>query len=211
MFYAAILSSSDSYSKRLFLKDFYMKLKNSHKLNWLLMVGLVLCFSGFLLTLLLFNTASFTELGLLPIIFLFSSIMLLYVGLRSTKSTWALYSGLVLSFTSIILILININFIKSTFAQIWPVIVIFSGISLYFVCIVRYKKNLPVFYIPSIVLFIMGCFFLLFSMHIIKTPFSIFARRCWPLLFIVLGLSLIIYYLRTSVNNTSKNKGSKDE
>lgn len=89
-----------------------------------------------------------------------------------------------------------------TFSQYWPAIVIYCGIAILPIGWLHFKK-LRLFYVfPSLSLTILGVFFLLFTLKIIKVPMSVFFKNFLPFFLLLSGAFLIVlYYVRLNAKD----------
>jgi hypothetical protein len=105
-----------------------------------------------------------------------------------------LYLGLNLFVYSIGATIIKINFLESELKRLWPIMLISFGITLIPAGYIKMKKFKTVYIVPATFLSILGIVFMLFSFKIIKVSFGTFFKYAWPVLLILAGLFLIIYY-----------------
>ena len=70
-----------------------------------------------------------------------------------------------------------------------------AGIFLYIAGIIKYQRLQAGYFIPSIALFLMGLWFMLFSFGIVKVPFQTVAIVGGPLFLIVSGIFIVAFFL----------------
>ena len=117
------------------------------------------------------------------------------IGIGFTKKIHQIFMGLELLFWGTGIWLRLCNYIPFAFVEVWPVIGVSAGIFLFIAGIIRYKKLLFRYFIPSITLFLLGVWFMLFSLKIIKISFRVVAMVGGPLFFIMSGIFIIGFFL----------------
>lgn len=120
-------------------------------------------------------------------------------GLRKHSLYIAL--GFMLVFDSIFFALLNIELLHLNLKELWPVIVINAGLAFLVSDLFIYKKIRAVFLFPSVVLFVLGIIFLLFSLHVFHISFAKFISVFWPIVLFVLGILLILVYGVQRINS----------
>ena len=117
------------------------------------------------------------------------------IGIGFTKKIHQIFMGLELLFWGTGIWLRLCNYIPFAFVEVWPLIGVSAGIFLFIAGIIRYKKLLFRYFIPSITLFLLGVWFMLFSLKIIKISFRDVAIVGGPLFFIMSGIFIIGFFL----------------
>lgn len=117
------------------------------------------------------------------------------IGIGFTKKIHQIFMGLELLFWGTGIWLRLCNYIPFAFVEVWPVIGVSAGIFLFIAGIIRYRKLLFRYFIPSITLFLLGVWFMLFSLKIIKISFRDVAIVGGPLFFIMSGIFIIGFFL----------------
>ena len=101
---------------------------------------------------------------------------------------------------------------KYGISELWPASIEIAALSLLFTGFAKEKKIKTAFGVPSLSLAVMGALFLLFSLDIIKTPFSVFISLWWPLFLAGLGaLVVVIFLLQQNPVTDSHFPYEKDE
>jgi hypothetical protein len=90
-------------------------------------------------------------------------------------------------------LLVN-EIISYSLKQLWPVIGFLASFSLFFSCYWRYKEIKIVYIVPTLILFLMSCWHLLFSLKIIKMSFSFVVTTIGPFFIIVTILAVFLFY-----------------
>lgn len=158
------------------------------------------CGSGFLLFLVIFNIIVPIEnhhivINYLPCIAAASGIPVLVLSIRNTKKLHQIFIGFELVFWGIVTVLHELQILPYTFIQWWPMIGVTAGIFLYIAGIIKYQRLQAGYFIPSIALFLMGLWFMLFSFGIVKVPFQTVAIVGGPLFLIVSGIFIVAFFL----------------
>ena len=172
------------------------------KYNILLAAGLLFIFGGILLLVYLFSRVSLGMYVFRFALFSLSGSVLLYFALTGTKPALFTFSGLFLSCCSLLFLIADARIIPYTIKQVWPVTVVLSGLALFPAGYVRFRKFQVSYMVPGIVLAALGFVFLCFSLNIIKISFAEFARAWWPLIFVIFGLSLVVWLVYTKKQKT---------
>ncbi len=180
----------------------------NYKRNIILAVGIFSILTGILLLGLLSSELSFRNFFLRPTLLFILGAITIYISLVSTRYPLFTFSGMFFCCAGILFLFIDAKLIKSNIEQLWPVLVIMSGVFLFPSCYLRSKKITPSYVVPAMCLVCLGLLFLLFSMDIIKIPFSTFAARWWPFVLIIFGIGLVILFF---LNQYQKNPFSLDE
>ena len=176
--------------------------------------NLVLYFgSGFLIFLVIFNIIVPLEnrhiiINYLPTVAALSGIAVLVLSIRYTKRLHQIFIGFELLFWGIFVVLHELRILPYTFMQWWPMIGVTAGI---FLCIagkVKYQKVLTGYFIPSLTLFLLGIWFMLFSFNIVKVPFQTVAIVGGPLFLMMSGVFIIALFL---LQKNHSNLVAKDD
>ena len=158
------------------------------------------CGSGFLICLGIFNIIVPIEnhhivINYLPCVAAASGIPVLVLSIRYTKKLHQIFIGFELVFWGIVTVLHELQILPYTFIQWWPMIGVTAGIFLYIAGIIKYQRLQAGYFIPSIALFLMGLWFMLFSFGIVKVPFQTVAVVGGPLFLIVSGIFIVAFFL----------------
>ena len=158
------------------------------------------CGSGFLICLGIFNIIVPIEnhhivINYLPCVAAASGIPVLVLSIRYTKKLHQIFIGFELVFWGIVTVLHELKILPYTFIQWWPMIGVTAGIFLYIAGIIKYQRLQAGYFIPSIALFLMGLWFMLFSFGIVKVPFQTVAVVGGPLFLIVSGIFIVAFFL----------------
>ena len=136
--------------------------------------------------------------------------LILYFGLIAIQKSWTIFAGILCILFGFLLFLVDSNILSFSLYQIWPFVVILSGLSLIPAGFYRYKRILPVFFVPSIVLVGMGFFFLLFSLDIVKVSLREAAAAWWPALFVLFGIGMIVLFFYSQHTNNVQAQQNDD-
>ena len=104
----------------------------------------------------------------------------------------ALFGGLLMFLVGTFVLLINVGAMGSlSYKDLWPSFVGFVGISL-IPYGARYRRTVRVtLVIPGIILIFLSGVFLLFSLQVVKQSFSEFVLAWWPMLLVLMGITLV--------------------
>ncbi|MBR5400501.1 MAG: hypothetical protein IK102_01710 [Treponema sp.] len=117
------------------------------------------------------------------------------LGIGYSRKLHQIFIGMELLFWGIFTFLVLENHIPYKFTQWWPMIGIMSGIFLFIAGMIRFKSLKVGYFFPAIALFVLGGWYMLFSMYIIEIPFRVVAIVGGPLFFILSGLFIIGFFL----------------
>ena len=184
---------------------------SAKKYNSLLAGGLLFIFIGFVLLAAKFANRGASLFLTYPAILMFVGGTILYIGVTKFKRAIPLFLGIMLLLSGFLILLVNVNIFELGLYQLWPLFVIFSGIALSISGFFRYKRLVGAIFVPTLLLFAMGGFFLLFSLNIIKVPFRDFALMWWPMLFVLTGIALVILFLYTQGNQKSIMESGEED
>lgn len=103
---------------------------------------------------------------------------------------------------SLLSLILNANSVQDPYKRYWPIIVIIFGATLLPMGRFHYKRFKTIYVVPSVSLTILGAFFFLFTLKVIKVSLKEFFSRFMPLVFIAGGITLIaLYYARQKVKD----------
>lgn len=178
-----------------------MKKDSSFFANLILYFG-----SALIIALIIFNIFVPIEqhhvvVNYLPILSVLCGIPVLVLSIRYTKRLHQIFIGFELCFWGIIIVLRELQILPYTFIQWWPMIGVTAGI---FLCIagkVKYGKLQFGFFIPSIALFLLGIWFMLFSFKIIKVSFQTVAIVGGPLFLVLAAIFIVALFMLQKANS----------
>ncbi|MBN1410786.1 MAG: hypothetical protein JW969_08065 [Spirochaetales bacterium] len=161
--------------------------------NKILVIGVIFVLAG--------GSAMLWTLGLLPSLgdlwplplILLGMYILYSVFLRGKKDFYIL-PGMVLTLGGILFLLLNTVITEKNLSKIWPAFMLVTGL-----CLIPYALRKKARYriavlIPAISIIILSCIFLPFSLGIAPFSFTEFVLTWWPVLILVVGGFLIVYY-----------------
>lgn len=177
---------------------------NKRSLNLLLATGLICIAGGAFLLLCMFAGESLTTPILIPVLALAAGVFMLFYAFTRYKSVWTVFLGYFLTASCFSIVIAGSDMTEHSLSQLWPVLAIICGAAFFAASLTVNKKIMLSNSICSVFMMGMGVLFLLFSMDIITVPFSVFARRWWPLLLIAFGLVLIIVFIYKQNSGSGK-------
>lgn len=172
-----------------------MKKKSSFAADLILAIGSVIFLGVVIIAIIMNDTQHNFIFDYLPIFVALSGLPVCILGIKFTKKIHHVFIGLELVFWGIVLCFFMKQLLPFRFVQWWPVIGVSAGIFLFIAGGICYKSIKFRYFIPGLVLFLLGIWFMLFSFGIIKVPFHIVALVGGPLFFIMAGISIIIFFM----------------
>ena len=131
----------------------------------------------------------------LPLLISLFGIVVIVLSMKITKKIHQIFIGFQMFFWGLMFFLIGKGIFPYTFNQYWPLIGAVSGLFLCVAGLVKYKKVLFGYFIAAVTLFLLSCWFALFSFRIIKIPFKIVAIVGGPLFLIMAGIFIIGFFI----------------
>ena len=172
-----------------------MKKKSIFVANLILILGTLFLMGVIIMAILMNQTQHNFFIDYIPIFVAAVGMPVIILGIGFTKQIHHIFIGFELFFWGIILCLFMKQLLPFRFVQWWPVIGVVSGLFLFIAGHISYRSLKFRYFIPALVLFLMGIWFLLFSFSIIKVPFHIVAIVGGPLFFIMSGIFLVIFFM----------------
>ena len=152
------------------------------------------------------------ELQTWPLIMTVSGAVVFYLSLTVFKLPFMFFAGIFNVLTGTLFLFVTSRKLKYGIPELWPASIEIAALSLLFTGCAKEKKIKTAFGVPSLSLAVMGALFLLFSLDIIKTPFSVFISYWWPLFLAGLGaLVVVIFLLQQNPVTDSHFPYEKDE
>lgn len=152
------------------------------------------------------------ELQTWPLIMTVSGAVVFYLSLTVFKLPFMFFAGIFNVLTGTLFLFVTSRKLKYGISELWPASIEIAALSLLFTGFAKEKKIKTAFGVPSLSLAVMGALFLLFSLDIIKTPFSVFISLWWPLFLAGLGaLVVVIFLLQQNPVTDSHFPYEKDE
>lgn len=160
----------------------------------MLIFGFLFVLTG--VVMLLHTTGFLTAYGALwPVLPLVIGLGTLYVGFAHEGQDGYVFLGMFLSLGGAVFLLMNTVLSAVALSRIWPLFMTVAGVSLF---VYGHTKKDPAsrasLQIPASTIVILSVVFLSFSMDLVETDFYRFVWNWWPVLFVVLGVSLIIVH-----------------
>lgn len=172
-----------------------MKKKSSFAADLILALGSVVFLGVIIIAIVMNQTQHNLVFDYLPIVVAVSGIPVSILGIKFTKKIHHVFIGFELIYWGIILCLFMKQLLPHRFVQWWPTIGVTAGLFLFIAGPICYRSIKFRYFIPALVLFLMGIWFMLFTFGIIKVPFHIVALVGGPLFFIMTGISIIIFFM----------------
>ena len=170
-------------------------------LNLLLAAGVVLIITGLIL-ISRFSPGFGVSLPVVPISTMIFGALIFYVAM--TLIHWALFFflGLLVFFFGLSMTFVFTNVLPLGTEHLWPIALLLVGLCLLLTSIFKHRKLRGVYVFPAMLIEFLGFLFLLFSMNIIKVPFSVFIAKWGPLFLVLAGASLVgIFFWQRNFND----------
>lgn len=175
--------------------------KSTKVLNVLISFGGLFLLAVFLVAFisedLLSTNAILTASMLLQILL---GLLVVTISIFMTKKAYQLFLGLLISVYGVLLYVMHF-ILPYNIYEIWPLFVVFAGIILLVTGKYKYKKFKYGFGVPAVVMICMGCWFILFSLRVIKVPFSTIAAVVGPLFMLLAAGALIMFFFLQQKHN----------
>lgn len=131
----------------------------------------------------------------LPLLVSLFGIVVVILSMKNSKKIHQIFIGFQMFFWGLLFFFIGKKLFPYSFYQYWPLIGAASGVFLCVAGLVKYKRILFGYFIAAVTLFLLGCWFALFSFNIIKIPFQTVAIVGGPLFLIMTAIFIIGFFL----------------
>lgn len=132
-----------------------------------------------------------------PVIMTVAGAIIFYLSLVRIKYVLLFFTGLFSVLAGTLFMIICSGLIPDGLKNWWPLVVVLAGLCVLLTGIAKDRRIRVACLLPSVLFMILGVFFLLFSLDIIKMSFSQWMSIFWPLFPICAGLALIlIFYIQ---------------
>lgn len=132
-----------------------------------------------------------------PIPVLVAGLLFLYMAWpRRHSDTWII-PGMVLTLGGVLFLLANTVLEGQNLEKIWPLFMLVTGISLIPYALRKKGSSRTAIIVPGVFISLLSLFFLPFSLHREEGGLIAFVRQWWPLILVVLGVTLIISFFST--------------
>lgn len=185
-------------------------------LNTVLAFGVILILAGLFLIAHIFSDIE-AHVPISSIAVIVIGAFTLYMALVKPINSLVFFTGLYLILLGSLYMFASSGVIPAGISELWPFSMILAGLSLLLTGLYRDRRIRFGFLFPSIVLAVLGAFFLLFSLEILPVTFHQILNTWWPLSLILIGgLLVILYaYLQSPANifpkNTDENPDASDD
>ena len=164
--------------------------------NLFLVIGVAALLVGGVL--LLWNLGYIPKPGRLwPVPFVLVGLVFLYLAWpRKHSDTWII-PGMVLTLGGLVLLLSTTILPTGSLARIWPVFMLITALSLIPYGLRKRAAARTAILVPAIFFFLLALAFLPFSLHHEDGGLVAFVRQWWPMILLVLGITLVISFFTT--------------
>lgn len=177
-------------------------------LNILLCITLVFFIVAIVI---LMNEPSIQPTSVLLMVCLYAQVLFgafaIFWSLSKTKKAFHLFCGMMFFSYSVFTLIIAFSRADS-FTLFWPVFGILAGIELFISGLYKYKKIKFGYLFPACCLTIIDLWYLLFTLQIIKVPFSKVIKVTVPALFGIIAVVLVLVFV---LQQKHKNLSIKDD
>lgn len=164
--------------------------------NKFLVIGVAALLVGGVL--LLWNLGYFPHVGRLwPILLILVGLVFLYMAWPRKRSDNWIIPGMVLTLGGVIILLATTVLAADSLSRIWPVFVLVTAVSLIPFGLRKRGSARTAILVPAVFLFLLGLALLPFSLHRAEGGLTAFVRQWWPMILIVLGITLIVSFFST--------------
>lgn len=157
-----------------------------------------LLFGGLLL---LKTTGHLRSAGALwPVFLIIAGLFSLYYSFIKGSTERYILVGMVCTLGGVFFLLSNTVLSEGDMRKLWPVFMLIAGVSLVPYALKKSRNARIVLLVPALVISLLSLGFLFFSLGLASVEFNAFISRWWPALFLIVGLILIISYLRKKIS-----------
>jgi cell division protein FtsW (lipid II flippase) len=166
-------------------------------------IGLLLMFFGsaFLLGT-LEGTTQFSVLR--AFFFVIIGALCAFFAVKLNKRSVYLFFAAFFLLVGFFLFLSALHIIPFSFSQGWPLLSIFAGLALLPAGWHRFGSIRSRYVVPSVVFVLLGCSLMVFSFRMVPFSFKHFVITWWPLLVVLIGLTLVLLSLGTKNNSDAQ-------
>ena len=132
-----------------------------------------------------------------PVPVLLVGLVFLYMAWpRKRSDTWII-PGMVLTLCGLVFLLSNTVLPERSLARIWPVFMLITALSLIPYGLRKRGSARTAIIVPAFFFFLLALAFLPFSLHGEEGGLASFVRQWWPMILVVLGITLIVSFFST--------------
>ena len=136
-----------------------------------------------------------------PVTLLCAGVVCLFVAFAVMQSGLVVFVGLLSFLCGLVVLLVEAHIVPRSYDGMWPAFLIATGLALFPAGLYRLKRLRTIYLFPAISMVVLGCVFLLFSLHVVPMTFGQFMVQWWPLLLVGGGLALVIIFVVQQVNS----------
>ncbi|GHV76236.1 hypothetical protein AGMMS49942_10570 [Spirochaetia bacterium] len=120
-----------------------------------------------------------------------------FFAIKLNKRSIYLFFAAFFLLVGFFLFLSALHILPFSFSQLWPLVSIFAGLALLPAGWHRFGSFRSRYVVPSVVFVLLGCALMVFSFRIVPFSFKHFVISWWPLLVVLIGLTLVLLSLGT--------------
>ncbi len=167
-----------------------------HYPNMFLVIGVAALLVGGVL--LLWNLGYLSHLSRLwPVLLILVGLVFLYMAWPRKHSDNWIIPGMVLTLGGIVILLATTVLAPDSLTRIWPLFVLVTSLSLVPFGLRKRGSARTAIIVPAVFLFLLGLALLPFSIHREEGGLTSFVRQWWPMILVVLGITLIVSFFST--------------
>lgn len=156
-------------------------------------VGLVFLIVGTVLTAIFYGSAEEVNLGPFCVL-IFIGALFLFFGMGFVRSSVMVFFGVMFFLIGVPILLRAVAIINISNFQMIPYAMICAGFALFVAGLYKARKIRSSYIFPAAALVVLGSFFLLFSTGILHFSLTTFVSRWFPLLLLLLGVTLVVVF-----------------
>ncbi len=173
-----------------------MKRPSVKVLNTMLAFGMLLLFVGVLFLVGFAGAGQKLILSTISILLCLAGLSFLYIYVAFSRTAFKLFAGLSLLLNGFFILCENKCLFPLGFGSLWPVMILLISVALFAASRTKSKKFNINYDFTAISLFVLGIFFLLFSLDIIKHSLSQVMMLLLPIIFILSGIFLLVLFVQ---------------
>lgn len=170
-----------------------MRKNTDPTLNVVLALGVICVLAGFFLFTHIASNFN-AEIHSWTVFCIFLGAIIFYLSLVTFKLSVLFFTGLFLCLNGCLFMILCSKIFPLGMKELWPLSIILCGFCLFLTGYARYRHVRSSYFYPSILIDVLGVFFLLFSLKVIKVSFLRFFQIFGPILLVILGIFLVIVF-----------------
>lgn len=141
--------------------------------------------------------------------FVIIGVLFAFFAIKLNKRSIYLFFATFFLLVGFFLFLFALHIIPFSFSQGWPLLSVFAGLALLPAGWHRFGSFRSRYVVPSVAFLLLGCALMVFSFRMVPFSFKHFVISWWPLLVVLIGLTLVLLSLGTKNNAPPNPEASK--